>query len=205
MERDDDREALLPGQPAENLHDPHLVADVQVARRFVEEDRPGLLDERPGDHHPLALPAGEFADVTEREIPEVEGVERGNHLLLVGSVHRPVQVGPPPHQDGLEDRRPCPVPGRLRHVGHRLRDLPPMHRAKLPPIERHRSPAGGEHPVDAPDQRRLPAPVRPHEPENLARADREGDPVKHPAVAVGKREAVYRDPGHQASLRCMKR
>jgi hypothetical protein len=46
-------------QAAHELEEVELVVDIEVARRFVEEEDVGLLDERAREAHALAFSAGQ--------------------------------------------------------------------------------------------------------------------------------------------------
>ena len=51
------RHAPLAVEPAEQPDQVPLVQEVEMARRLVEQERPRLLGERPGEERPLPLPA----------------------------------------------------------------------------------------------------------------------------------------------------
>ena len=44
---------------AHQIHDLQLVGDIQMIRRFIEDETRCLLRESPRKHHALLLPAGE--------------------------------------------------------------------------------------------------------------------------------------------------
>jgi hypothetical protein len=68
------RESALSPQGVEQPDDLVPGVLVQVPRRLVGEQHPGLLDQGAGDRHPLLLPAGQLAGQVLRAIGEPDGV-----------------------------------------------------------------------------------------------------------------------------------
>ncbi len=177
--------ALDPGQL-----DPQLRPELGVERRegLVQQQDAGAAGERPGDGHPLLLPAGELVRPTAPvagELDEVQVVaDPGAQLRAaqsqpaqpVGHVVPDREVGE--ERVGLEDGVDVPpVGGYPHHVAAPQQD---------------RSPVGVLEPGDHPQQRRLPAPGRAEHGEELA--------LPHPQAQVTDGDLVGVGPGHPAQL-----
>src|ERR1043165_2795620 len=88
----------------EGLEHPHdLLARgaVEVAGGLVREENRGLVDQRPRDRHPLALPPRELVGPVIHPVPEAHPVERGPGALPPGprrhaAVDQRMRVGDPP-------------------------------------------------------------------------------------------------------------
>ena len=126
----------------------HLLAQLQVqgAQGFVQQEHLRLVDQRPGDGHPLLLSAGEGVHVALAIAPQVHQLQHGfypaadlclGHLFQLqakGDVVKYVQVG----EQGvfLEHRvHPALVRGQLGDV---------------PALEEHLPGGGGFKPADDP-------------------------------------------------------
>ena len=68
----------------EQRHHHRLVDRVEVAGRLVGEDQRRLVDQRPGDAHPLLLAAGELARQVAQALPEAHPAQRLLGLAAVG-------------------------------------------------------------------------------------------------------------------------
>ena len=104
VHRRDDGEAVLAAQPGDELEGLLLVADVERARRLVEQQDRRLLGEGAGDHEALALAAAQRAEAPVGERAELEPVEHvGGHRLVVTALRAEVaDVRRPPEQHVLE-------------------------------------------------------------------------------------------------------
>ena len=91
---DHERAAPLGGQRFEQAHDPRRAVVVEVARGLVGQHEAGLVDQRPGDRHPLALAAAEG---------------RGAVLGPVAQARRR-RAGPPPAAGARCGLRPARMP-----------------------------------------------------------------------------------------------
>ena len=78
-----------------------LVGQVQAVERLVEQQQPGLADQRLGDQQPLLLAAGERAD---------RPAARSRSRRRARSPRRPARRGSPPERDG--SGRPQRAPSR---------------------------------------------------------------------------------------------
>ncbi len=88
MQDDPDGHAVGVGQIAYEIEDLHLIAQVQVGGRLVEQQDVGVLGEAAGEPDPLQLAAGEALDAPVREVGEVGEVGDGER-----AVDRPGTVG----------------------------------------------------------------------------------------------------------------
>jgi hypothetical protein len=166
---------LLPVQPDEEVHDLLAGLGVEGSGRLVGPDDGGRVHQRPGDGDPLLLPAAHLGRalaglVCEADHPEgVHGEPAG--LLRLGARDQQWQLhvlDGREHRDqvvGLEDKahlvRPEAGPLPVGHLAYRVardEDLPPVHVVQ---------------PGHAVQERRLPAPGRPHDGDHLPATDAE--------------------------------
>ncbi len=104
MQDDPDGHAVGVGQIAYEIEDLHLIAQVQVGGRLVEQQDVGVLGETAGEPDPLQLAAGEALDAPVREVGEVGDGER--------AVDRPGTVGVRAAQPPTVGGRPNPTTSR---------------------------------------------------------------------------------------------
>ncbi len=71
MHRDDDGQWQVPDQ----IEDLELMPDIQMVRRFVEDQKTGLLRQGAGDNDALALAARESAKMTTLEMLKAEPIQ----------------------------------------------------------------------------------------------------------------------------------
>ena len=132
MHRRDDGQPGVQPQRVDQLEHLLLAARVERARRLVEQEQRRLLRERPREHRPLALAAGERARAARpASSAEVEPHER----RLGGGVVAPAlaagvrDVRRPAEQHVLRDGHPGGHQRRLRDERDPPRDLAPAQRA----------------------------------------------------------------------------
>ncbi len=190
---EDDRHPVA--EPVQNLVELCLCRGIHVDRRFVEEEHLRVADERPGDDRPLLLPAREVLDLPVGEIGDLHRLERllcpGMVFFVVapwaaGDVAETAGEDHLPHGDRiLEIERP-----ELRDVAEIL-----SHR-RIPAAEDpDLAAAGGEEPEDHPEERRLPAAVRPDDGVEIVRVDGEVHALKHGLAAQPDPDVVDLDHG----------
>ena len=193
MHRGDHGELVLQPHRVHQVEHALLVTDVERARGLVEQQHPRLLGQRPAEHDPLQLAAGEPERRSVGELDELEPVQRPLHGVPVGGGLGPEapQVGRASERHQLPDRGPLGHHRPLRHQ----RDHPsdPAGAARAP--GRGRRPAAprvaGSRPGDGVQQRRLAGAVGADDRDPVARLDHQvdvGDDL-HPA-------AVDRTPRH---------
>ena len=112
-----DGEARLAAEPAQEAGALGLVAQVEVRRRLVEDQQPGLLGQGPGQHHPLALAPAQ--PVQERPA-QVEHADRlhgpaGRRPILVALEEAARGPWEAAHEHQLLDRVREAVRDVLRH------------------------------------------------------------------------------------------
>src|SRR5713101_3923965 len=84
------RQPLLLVQPLQDVHDLYRRAAVEVPGRLIRQQDRRPVHQRPGDGHPLLLPAGELAGVVLRPVGQTHSFERllGALLPLLGRYPR---------------------------------------------------------------------------------------------------------------------
>ena len=172
MHRRHDGQPVLAPQPGDELERLLLVADVERARRLVEQQDRRLLGERPGDHEPLALAAAQRAEPAPANGPSssrssTPATISRSWRVAAGEV---ADVRRPAEQHVLDAGHVVGDQRLLRHVGDELR--PPAARARRQRARRRRatSPRALDEADDGPQQRRLAGAVGADEPEPLAGA-----------------------------------
>ncbi len=118
--------------------DIHLVLDVQIGRRFVEEQHLRLLRQSASEHHPLMLSGGQFVERTHRQVGDVHHLQcllDDLHVVVQGV---PFPVGVPPHEDGVHDGHREAVSRCVRDVADLLRQLLRPVSGHVPLIDQHR-------------------------------------------------------------------
>ena len=192
-----DGQVALDAEGLDELEDLLLVADVEGARRLVEQQDRGVLEQRPAEHDALALAARQRLDeaagqgrdpelgedlARERDVagalaPEERAVRRAAEQRVVEDCH----PGWDHRHLGHERDGPGPGPGaQTLHVGAGKLDVP--------------VPAGDE-PGDGVQERRLAGAVRPDDGHPRAGRDGEVDPVQQPGAAQLDAHAVDGEPG----------
>ena len=177
MEHREDRDAALVGESPDHLVQLHDVPDVEVRRGLVEEEHRRVLRERLREHRSAPLPAGELVHRAVREVLDADRLHRLSRLrpVLDAPSGPSREVRSPAHQHELED-----VEGERRD--HVLRDdgdeTSRLLRGQLVRVaagDPDRAGGGLQRPAGDPHERRLPAAVRSHQPDDLSRRDRERD------------------------------
>lgn len=79
----DDEHVLLPRQTVKEPGDLHLMPDVQVGGRLVQEQYLRFLNYPPRQHDLLMLSGGEFVERPHRQIPYAEQIEGPIDLIEV--------------------------------------------------------------------------------------------------------------------------
>jgi len=93
VRREEDALALVAGQPPEQRRQLVAVREVEERRGFVEQDDRGVLGQRAGDHHPLALAVGHTVHGLAGEGRHPYQAERTFDDGAVGLLHAPDPVG----------------------------------------------------------------------------------------------------------------
>ncbi len=217
------RHAQAPLQLFEKLEDLRLHGDVERGGRLVGDEQVGLVGERHGDHHPLALAAGKLVRIggeTRRRIGDADFVEQLDHALACGHFEQPAM-----HREHLAD---LPL-DRVQRIerGHRLledhRDLVAAHganvvlgeREKIAALEQDlaggmRSGGIGQQLQDRQRGHRLARAGFADQRHGLALVDVEGDAVGHERVAAvlteGDREVLDLEQriGHGAHAKVLR-
>ena len=86
----DQQHAALGAQVVEDPHDRLLAGLVDSRERLVEQQHAGVLDERAGDQHALALAARQRAEALARVLGEADALQRSARQRAVGGGHAPV-------------------------------------------------------------------------------------------------------------------
>lgn len=202
------------GRP-ESAHDAHqveLVGDVEVVRRLVEDEDPPVLRESAGEHHPLALTAGEPSHQAVAEVVHVGGAQRlvDDALILPGvpAERRTVR------RAADEDRLPhgqVELRGRvLQHHRHGAGERARRQQRGIRPVDQDAPAVRALTREERAQEGRLPAAVRPEESDDAPGGDLEVDSVQHDATAAHDAHAVEphahrSNPARSPSLRISQR
>ncbi|OLT20716.1 hypothetical protein BJF78_09070 [Pseudonocardia sp. CNS-139] len=193
MGHEQDSGAGLAGDPQQlGLHAlaGHLV---ERAEGLVHEQQLGAGRERPGDRDALLHPAGQFARAGRGELGEPDQLQQLGGARPALRLRDAVDVQR--QLDVLRDRAPLQEPGLLE------RDAVVLVEAGLPgrfAADERRARGGLLQVGDQPQQRRLPAPGRPDERDELARADGQVDAGERVHVAEPLLDAGEGDGGCHA-------
>ena len=161
----------LVGLLLQQADDIHLVPDVQVGGRLVQEQYLRLLGQPAGQHHPLALAGGQLVEGAHGQVLDVhqlEGPLHNDHVLVHGV---PLSVGVAPHQDGVHHAHGEAVAGRVRDVADLLGQVLGPEGRHVLAVQEDRPPGRGQDPVDAVDERGLPRAVGSDDRDELGVAD----------------------------------
>ena len=154
MRGDDDRQAALPVEPAEQVRNLELVADIERRRRLVEQQDVGLLRERAGDDHALLFAARERGE----RAPLEPGLPRDLDIARTLELER-AEMRVAAHQRDLEHGV---VEREVRFLGHD-RDAPRagarVHRRDRHAVDGHRARVRLQHSGQEAQERGLARPV----------------------------------------------
>jgi hypothetical protein len=170
---------------AQQTHDALAVDRVQGAGRLVGEHDAAVADDRPRDRHPLALPARQVVRVAARPVGEAEVLQDG---------HRGRACGLPAGAVELERQRDVLHGGQPEEQVEVLKDVTDRAAAQARPVvarhARQRGPADDHFTTarlfeTAGDRQQcaLAGAARPHDGNQLARADRQVDAAKRVHLA----------------------
>jgi hypothetical protein len=188
----DDRRFPAGDDPADEREHVEGVANVEVARRFIEEQRARILGDRERDPHALPFAARQFREGASAQTADLGLFDRRVDCCPVRGRRRPAPPGPvreaPPADDvvdqhsfgqrsvGLDERDgPAALPGAQRSDGL----------AVDPDRARIERPSAG----DGPQQRRFSGAVGTDERDELSVGDGQRNVFEYAASAVGQRDA----------------
>ena len=173
VEHRHDGGAQLGVQVPAQLEEVHLVGQVQVGGRLVEQEDVGALGQGHRHPHPLTLPAGECGHVPVGQANDVGALHGlGDGRVVVGrplTQERLIRVAPARHQ--LVDGDPGRGDGGLGQHAHSPGQLLGGQGGGVAAVEDHLPGARGEDPTHGAQQRGLPAGIRAHDHRHRARGD----------------------------------
>ena len=197
-----DRDAALAVQSAQQGGRLRLVPEIEVGRRLVEDEEPRLLGERPRHRRALALAAAQAVEPLRGELEHAGRLHRGAGALPVGRALEVAlgRVRIAPHQDQLLDRERELGRHALRDHGDPARELGRAPVRQRPPLEEDPAGVGRKHPGEQADQRRLAGAVRAEHADDLAGPDlerevgeAEGARLARPRRGIGEADAAELD------------
>jgi hypothetical protein len=200
------REIEVPLEREHQLQDLRPDAHVEHRYGFVGDEQDGVEDDRPGDHRPLFLTAGQIGGVLVEELVRRRKADDLEHLghtsaRLVLVVDEPVDLQR--MGDGLADRHRR-VERRVRVLEHDLHappvlaQLPLAQLRDVPTFEDDAARGGANEPEQRAPERGLTAPRLADQPEHLARPEVERHIVDRPH---GPRLAADQPVGEAAADR----
>ena len=195
------RQPVVAAQPGDELQRLLLVADVEGARRLVEQQDRCLLGEGAGDDEPLPLAAAQRTEAAVGERGELQALEHvRRHRLVVTALRAEVaDVRRPAEQHVLEPGHVVGDDRRLRDVGDELG--PPTARAQRQrrAVDDDVTGALGDA-DDRPQQRGLAGAVGPDEAEPLAGVHDVAERCQRPSLAVVDGEVAQLERAHERPL-----
>ena len=173
---DDDGEAALPVEPAEQVRNFELVAHVERSRGLVEQQDVGLLRQRAGDDDALLLAARQRGELRRSRAacrwPPAPRVRSPRRAVPRARRRRGGGSGPSARSRAWCSRRRGGFPGaRPRSSGR----APPRHRRQVPAVERHRAGFRPQHAGQQTQQRRLARTVGAENADHAAAFDADSD------------------------------
>ena len=182
---------------ARRLHlgqDHHLVAEIEARRRLVHDDGGGVLGQRAGHQHELALAAADAGVFRLGERADAEGVEGGLRLGVVLAARRRerphVRRAAHHHHVGDAERE---VRGlRLRHIGDAARDLGARQRSDRAAAEADLAALRRQQAEHGLEQRGLAGAVGAEQAHHLARPHLQVHIAPHRLAAIAERQAGAR-------------
>ncbi len=184
------------------------MADIEVRRRFVEQQDGRLLGERLRENDAPTLSAGELQHRTIRQVLHGHSFHRFAHRLPIGLRTRspPGEVRRAPHQHELQHRDRERGQDVLRHHRDHPRGLAPAHGVRIASAHADIARRRPQGPRRHAHERRLAAPVRSDESNDLTRARRHIDAVQHLVHAVRGADVTQikdrlRHPGGSSRVR----
>ncbi len=165
-------------EPGDDLEDLDLVVDVEVVGRLVQDEMVGFLGQRPCYQNELLLAAGQGVEPAPGQLLAAHPLDRrlddgavGVGVAVEGSLVR----GPADHHH-LPDGEIELAGGLLRHHRDAPRGVLGAQREHVGSVQQDPPGRRRVDPVDRLEDRRFPAPVRPHQPGEFAVADGQVDP-----------------------------
>ncbi len=175
-------------QSPHQLQHVHLVGQVEVGGRLIEQQQVGALGQRHGQPGALPLAAGELVEGAVGEVLDAGHAQRLGHRRLVirGPLPVPGLVRVPPARDQVGDGQPFRGHRGLRehpeHLGHFLGG----HLVDLLAVQQHAAAPRSQQPSQRAQQRRLAAAIRADHRGYGAVHDVEVQTVDDDPVAVGQ-------------------
>ncbi len=197
VQRGQHGDAAAAAQLVDQLEHPLGVPDVQARRRLVEQQHPRLRGQRAGQHHALALAAGQGGQPPPGEPRHVQppGGLGGGLAVAAGRAAEVAQVRGAAEQHVLLDGHVRRQHRRLRQVRDQPGAAAAAHAAKVGAVEQHGA-AVPHQPGHRAQQGGLARPVRPDQGEPAAGADRERHPAQHRDPVQVHGEILHGDGAH---------
>ena len=195
VEDREDRGSVASIEIADELHDLHLMAQIEVDRRLVEDQDGRVLSHCHGEQDELALPHRQLTGVTPKQVADTDSLDGGGDRSSIAGSHAAnrMLMGKPTERNDLLDGRGERQDWQLRHNRETPRDGDPLKSIDAVPTEFHGSGRGTEQSGNDPQQGRLTRPVRPDDRDSFARIDGEGHVAERGAIAIDDRYPVKAD------------
>ena len=161
MEDHDHGQSFFPIQPAHQLQHFQLMTDIQIGRRFVQDQNLRLLGQRHGDPHALPLAAGEGHHRPVFQVVRIRPLHGLRHDFFVPrrNAAPPVLIRIPPAGDQFKTGHVFRHLMHLRQKSHIPRQFAAAVRRERPAADGDRPFIGTEIAGDHFQERRLPAAV----------------------------------------------
>ena len=185
---------LLGGDELEHVL---LVADVECARRLVEQQQLRALRERAGEHGALQLAARERGQRAPGELHQVEALEHlgDDRVIARALAAERAGVRRATEQDVVGDGREVRHDGRLRHQRDAARELAAIEPRDV--VAEHRdAPARAQEARDGEQRRALAGAVRPDQGEPRAALDAQREVVHDLDPAAPDADVLELDGAH---------
>lgn len=198
----DHRDAPAGAERLDDLHGLLLEAHIQVAGGLVQQHDPGALGHRPGDKHPLALPAGELVELTHGVPGQVHGLQHLPGDVVVLALQPSLSVRHPPGEHGFQHVEAASA--RLGVLGHIADESGPFSGGEAPQVGvvgEHPARLGPEDAVDALEQGGLSRAVGAQQGAEGAGGHLQVHPPEHLPLFVAETQALYGDLHSTRSFR----
>src|SRR5262245_55616003 len=205
--RDDQHRAALARELAQQAEHERAVREIEVRGGLVEQQHRRVLGERAREVDELPLAARQLEHRAVGERREAEPAEGGFRrsdvrLRLEG---QQAEVRRPPEQHELARREREGHARLLRHEGDPARDLAPAERGERAAFELDPARARADEAGGRAQQRGLARAVPAGKEHQLARLEREVDPVEHGLPGQRDADSGEDEPAHERSTRACPR
>ena len=171
--------ALLPREGANQLHGFQLIANVQIAGGFVQQQHLRLLNQRPGEKNALPFAAAELVQAAKGVFLQAEPLNRAEHDFAILLRRPDADVRRAAEHDGFDDAHIQTAAHVLRHIAKQPADLAPRHPVHIRAVERNAARSRAMNAVDALQKGGFARAVGAHDGQHFSLGEGKADVLKH--------------------------